>query len=50
VDLVDRLRDVLPFANARDLVEQMRADVELARRILTGPVSGDGAGGGSRPT
>jgi len=34
VDFVQRLRGVRPFATASDLVDQMREDVALARRVL----------------
>jgi riboflavin kinase/FMN adenylyltransferase len=34
VDFVDRLREVRPFDSVAGLVEQMREDVEAARRIL----------------
>jgi riboflavin kinase/FMN adenylyltransferase len=33
VDFLDRLRDTRPFGSAADLVEQLRRDVEQARRI-----------------
>ena len=33
VDFVARLRDTRPFAGAAELVEQLRTDVEQARRI-----------------
>jgi riboflavin kinase/FMN adenylyltransferase len=36
VDFVERLRDTRPFAGVNDLVEQLRRDVEQARR-LAGP-------------
>ncbi|MFP3948035.1 MAG: bifunctional riboflavin kinase/FAD synthetase [Longimicrobiales bacterium] len=36
VDFVKRLREVRPFASAGDLIEQMGADVEEARRVLAG--------------
>ena len=34
VDLVERLRDTRPFAGPADLAEQLRADVEQAKRLL----------------
>lgn len=34
VDFVQYLRPVLPFGNVQALIEQMRVDVELARRVV----------------
>jgi riboflavin kinase/FMN adenylyltransferase len=34
VDFVRHLRPVLPFDSAQALIEQMRADVDLARRVV----------------
>ena len=34
VDFVRYLRPVLPFDSVRALIEQMRADVDLARRVV----------------
>ncbi|MEQ9569720.1 MAG: bifunctional riboflavin kinase/FAD synthetase [Longimicrobiales bacterium] len=36
VDFVERIRDVRPFDSVEALVEQMRADVARARRVLAG--------------
>jgi riboflavin kinase/FMN adenylyltransferase len=36
VDFVARLRDTRPFAGPDELVAQLRADVEQARRIVGG--------------
>ena len=36
VDFAKRLREVRPFASAAELVDQMEADVEEARRVLAG--------------
>jgi riboflavin kinase/FMN adenylyltransferase len=36
VDFIDRLRDTQKFANAADLVKQLQADVEQARRLAGG--------------
>lgn len=44
VDFVERLRDVLPFDSVPALVEQMRADVEEAREVLEGSVTGSADG------
>jgi riboflavin kinase/FMN adenylyltransferase len=35
VDFVERLRDTRPFANVEELVRQLRADVESARRLAS---------------
>jgi len=35
VDLVERLRDVLPFATVQGLIDQMQADVRRARDVLS---------------
>lgn len=42
VDFVERLRDVRPFDNVAALVDQMREDVEEARRVLDGEGGGPG--------
>src|SRR5262249_8961141 len=34
VDFLQRLRDTRPFASVADLVEQLRRDVEQARRLV----------------
>jgi riboflavin kinase/FMN adenylyltransferase len=36
VDFIERLRDTRPFATVQELVEQLRKDVEQARRLLSG--------------
>ena len=37
VEFVDRLRGMVAFGSVEDLVDQMRADVDRARRLLTAP-------------
>jgi len=37
VEFVDRLRGMVAFGSVEDLVDQMRADVDRARDLLTGP-------------
>ena len=36
VDFIERIRDTRPFASAAALVEQLRTDVEQARRLVNG--------------
>lgn len=42
VDVLERLRDVLPFDSVAALIDQMRKDVDRAREVLDGPASGPG--------